>query len=442
MHDSRNALALAQKTLALVTGADQASVEVNDSDAAYSRFARNYVVENLASVSTTVSVTYVKNKRIGSSTTGDLSGAGLRAVVARAADVASHVPPNPEFVSLAEPGEAEGRAVQSVFATTAEATPDDRVDKLESVFQRMKRSSLSSAGFTTTQSQSIAVANSLGVHAAWDGTYAGIEIKAMAERTSGYAAFWTRDYASLDAAERAERAASKATVSREPANLEPGTYTVILEPPAFVDCINNLYYGFAVDAIKESQDSWMIDRLDKPVLSPNLTIVDDWSYPGVANASFASDGASTKRVVLVERGVPKAFVSSTYLAHKFKVENTGHDGYPTNAVVMPGTKTREQLIAETERGILISRTWYTRTVDPRLCTITGLTRDGVYLIENGRFTKTLKNFRFFTSMLKALADVELADTLYRSESSDAPQTLLVPTAKLAKFTLSAQTSFA
>jgi PmbA protein len=325
MTDARAALALAKKTLALVSGADQASVQVNGADAAYSRFARNYVVANLASVSTTVSVTFVKNKQQGLSTTGDLSETGLRAVVARASDVAAHVPANPEFVSLAVPG-AIGASARSVFAATAEATPADRIAKLKAVFARMERSSLGSAGFTTTQAHSVAIANSLGVEAAWEGTYAGIEIKAIAERTSGYADFWTRDYAVLDAAERAHIAAAKATVSDDPAGLAPGTYTVILEPPAFVDCINNLYYGFAVDKIKESQDSWLIDRLDKPLFSPNLTVIDDWSYPGVANQPFASDGAPTQRVVLVEKGVPKGIVSSTYLANKFGVENDRHAG--------------------------------------------------------------------------------------------------------------------
>jgi predicted Zn-dependent protease len=442
MADADEALALARKALSLVSGADQASVAVTSDDSAYSRFASNYVIENLAAVQTTVSVTYIKDKRQGTSTTGDLSDAGLRAVIDRAAGVAHRVPPNPEFVSLPRPGSLGRPSVRSSYAATAAATPDDRVAKLQTVFDRMQRSSLNASGFTMTESTASAVVNSLGVAAAWHGTYAGIEIKAIADRTSGYADFWTRDYGALDAAERADRAASKATVSSEPADLAPGTYTVILEPPAFVDCINNLYYGFAVDAIKEAQDSWMIGRIGKPLFSPNLTIVDDWNYPGVDNQPFASDGAPTQRVVLVEKGVPKNFVSSTYLANKFKVPNTGHDGYPSNAVVLPGTKTREQLIAETERGVLISRTWYTRPVDPRTCTITGLTRDGVFLIEHGKLTKTLKNFRFFTSMLGALADVELGNKLYRAESSDAPQTLLVPDAKIAKFTLSAQTSFA
>jgi predicted Zn-dependent protease len=443
MHNSsaHDALALAKRTLSYITGADQAAVAVNANDSAYSRFARNYVIQNIGSAGTTVSVTYVKDKRTGSSTTGDLSEAGLRAVAAKAADVSSRVPANKEFVSLAQPGPV-ARGEHSTFAATAAATPDTRVAKLAQVFARMKQSNLSSAGFTTTQSLSSAVVNSLGVASSWEGTYAGIEIKAIGERTSGYADYWTRDYDALDAAERADRAASKATVSNDPADFPPGTYTVILEPPAFVDCINNLYYGFDVNAVKENQDSWLIDRTGKAVLSPNLTIVDDWAYPLVSNAPFASDGAPTKRVVLVDRGVPVGTVSSTYSANKFKIPNTGHDGYPSNAIVMPGTKSREQLIAETERGVLISRTWYTRVVDPRTCTITGLTRDGVYLIENGKLTKTLKNFRFFTSMVSALGDIELGNKLFRSESSDAPQTLLVPDVKIAKFTLSAQTSFA
>jgi predicted Zn-dependent protease len=440
MPNAHDALALAKRTLGFITGADQASVTVDSSDQSYARFAHNYVVQDIGSLGTQVSVTYVKGKRQGTSSTGDVSDAGVKAAIARAADVASRVPANKEFVSLAKPGHV--LPVKSVFASTAAATPQTRVDKLQSVFARMKQSNLSSSGYTTTQQLSHAVANSLGVAASWEGTYSGLEVKAIADRTSGYADLWTRDYGSLDAAERAERAASKATVSADPADFPPGTYTVILEPPALVDCINNLYYGFDVSAVKENQDSWMIDRIGKHVLSPNLTIVDDWSYPGVENMPFANDGTPTQRVELVKAGVPLHTISSTYTANKFKVPNTGHDGYPVNAVVMPGKKTREQLIAETERGILISRTWYTRVVDPRTCTITGLTRDGVFLIENGKITKTLKNFRFFTSMLVALSDVEFGNRLYRSESSDAPQTLLVPDAKIAKFTLSAQTSFA
>lgn len=432
---------LARRVLGYATGADQVQVAVALDRSGYARFARNYVVQNLATTQGVVHITVVRNKRLGTVTTSDFSAAGLRTSVVDALAIAARLPVNREFVSLAKKAPLATPAT-SVFPATRDATPDDRVDKLLPVFARMERSKLLSSGFTTTQSAARAVVNSLGVDATHTSTYSGIEIKAIAAATSGFAEFFSRDYAAVDSAARADRAAAKATVSGEPQDFPPGTYTVVLEPPAFVDCLNNLLDGMNVGAVLEEKDSWLIDRIGKRVLSPNFTLRDDWSHPLLANAPFSADGTPTQKLTLVDRGVPRTYVSSTYLANKLHVPNTGHDGYPINAVVMPGTKSREELIASIERGMLVSRTWYTRLVDPRECTITGLTRDGVFLIENGKLTKSLKNYRFFTSMMTALADVELGKTLYLAESADTPTTLAVPDAKIAKFTFSAQTSFA
>lgn len=446
MRRSAEAIALAEKALKLITGADQAQVNVDFQDESYARFARNYVIQHLTERAGKISVAYVKDKRLGTATSGDLSDAGLRRVIATAAEIASRVPPNTEFVSFATKAPIPVPP-ESYFDVTANASPDARIDKLIPVFDRMKRSALHCSGFTTTQSAAQAVANSLGARALFDQTSSGIEIKAIAGATSGFAEYFSRDYTTLDSAERAEHAAAKATVSQTPQDFPPGTYTVVLEPPAFVDCLNNVLGAMDIQDIREGRDSWMIGRIGKQIFSPNLSIVDDWSHPLMANAPFDADGAPTQKVTLIENGTPKAYVTSTFYANKYHVPNTGHSGgrfglYPTNAVVMPGTKSREELIASVERGILISRTWYTRVVDPRQATITGLTRDGVFLIENGKLTKTLKNFRFFTSMLSALADVELGKTLYLAESADTPATLAVPDARIGKFTLSAQTSFA
>jgi predicted Zn-dependent protease len=441
MRNVDDARALAHHVLSLTIGADQAQVSVEFGDDAYSRFVSNYVAQNLSSSRGVVSLTYVKDNHIGNASTSDLSDESLRNLPKIAADIASRVPADKEFVSLSKGGTLPALP-KSVFASTADAGPDARIDKLMPVFERMRRSSLSSSGFTTTQSAVRAVVNTLGVDASFGETYSGLEIKAIAPNTSGFAEFFSRDYASIDSAERAERAASKATVSSDPQDFPPGTYTVILEPPAFVDCLNNVLGAMNAGAVLEQKSSWMVDRIGQKIFSPNLTIVDDWSHPLLANAPFAGDGTPTQKLRLVDAGVPTDFTTSTYLANKYKVKNTGHDGYPINAVVMPGTKSREELIASVDRGILISRTWYTRTVDSRDYTITGLTRDGVFLIENGKLTKSLKNFRFFTSMLSALQDIELGKTLYLAESADTPTTLAVPDAKIAKFTLSAQTSFA
>jgi len=442
MLNAAQSLELAEKVLRFAKGADQAEIDVQSGVAAYSRYARNYITQNLNQDATTVTCTFVSGKHVGNATSADLSDGGLHRLVSAAADVAHRSPANPEFVSLAAKAPI-AKNPPAVFFSTKNATPDQRVDKLLPVFGRMQRDGLNCAGYLTTQYGAQAVANSLGVRASYDGTTSGIEIKAMAPDTSGFAEYWSRDYKTFDTAERADLAARKATVSREPEDFPTGTYTVILEPPAFSDVLGGLLDAMNIQSVLEDKDSWMVGRIGKPILSKNLTIVDDWSHPILLNAPFAPDGAPTKKLTLIDRGVPKSYVSSTYFANKFKAPNTGHPGFPSNAVVLAGTKTREQLIAETDRGVLISRCWYTRVVDPREQTITGLTRDGVFLIEGGKLTRTLKNFRFFTSMLTALAQVELGNRIYFSgAAADGASQPAMPVAKIAKFTLSAQASFA
>ena len=197
MRSASEARALAHRVLGSVQGADQAQVAVDFEDAAYARFARNYVVQNLAQSQGRVDVTYVKDQHVGTASTSNLSDDGLKRVAAAAAEIASRVPVNHEFVSLARPAPIE-RPARSVYTATRDATPDDRVAKLLPVFARMQRSGLAASGFTTTQAGSVAVVNSLGVDAAHETTYGGIEIKAMAARTSGFAEYFSRDYASLD----------------------------------------------------------------------------------------------------------------------------------------------------------------------------------------------------------------------------------------------------
>ena len=437
------ALTLATRALAAAHDADQAQVTVSLSDASYARFAANYVTQNLQSVQTQISLTYHIGKQSGSTTTDDASDESLGRLVARARDIAKRVPPDTDFVSLPKAGRiaAPGR---SYFDSTAGATPDARVDKLLAVFKRMKQSQLSCAGYTTTQINTTAVANSLGVRAAFTGTLGGIEVKAVAPKTSGYGIFFSPDYDQLDSAQIADHAAMKATISAEPIDLAPGAYTVVLEANAFADALSAILEGMNAFSVLDDKDSWMIGRLGKPLFSPNLTLTDDWSNPLLANAPFdTGDGAPTQKVELIEKGVLKGYVSGTYLANKFKIPNTGHSSnFPTNAVVAGGTKSLEQLIASVERGVLISRTWYSRVVDPREATITGLTRDGVYLIENGTLKSTLKNFRYFTSMLAALKDVEFGSRQHLTGPGETGVPIVVPDAKIAKFNLSAQTSFA
>jgi predicted Zn-dependent protease len=440
MRDQDRALSLAETVLKAAAGADQAQVTVSIEDSSYARFGQNYVTENLESQQTNFTLTYYIGKKSGTVQSADTTADGIARTVAEAKEIAQRVPPDNSFVSLPKP-QSLPAGVPSFFAATAEATPDDRIEKLLPVFARMKRSGLVCAGFTTTQIGTLAVANSLGVRVAYTGTLGGIQVKAMAHDTSGYAESYGLDYSALDTVPVAERAATKATVSKLPADLAPGRYTVVLEPSAFQSAVKALLEGIDAGDVLDDKDSWMIDRIGKPVFSPNFTLRSDWSNPQLANPPFdPNDGAPVQRFTFIDKGVPVAYATSTYMANKFKIPATG---VANSMVIDPGTKSREELIASVERGVLVSRTWYERVVDPRQAAITGLTRDGVYLIENGKLTSALKNFRYFVSMVEVMKDVEFSNRAVLAEpEDDLGYQCVLPDAKIANFNLAAQTSFA
>ncbi len=443
MPERDRALALAERVLHAAKGADQAQVSVTIGDASYARFARNYVIQNLDALQTQITLTYYAGKRSGSITTDDASDASIARIVARAREIALRVPPDGRFVSLPKPAPV-APAAHAFDPATAAATPAERVAKLQPLFARMRASNLSSSGFLTTQINTLAIANSLGLRAAFTGTTCGLQLKAIARATSGFAEFYSPQLSRLDAEAVAERAALKATLSAEPGDLAPGSYTVLLEPSAFAAALKALTEGMGGFNVLDDKDSWMVGRFGKRVFSPNFTLRDDWSHPLFANAPFnTNDGAPTEKLTLIDRGVVKHYVADTYTANKFHVRDTGHPNFPVNAVVDPGTASREQLLASIERGVLVTRTWYERVVDPRTAAITGITRDGVYAIENGKLTRALKNFRYNVAMVEALADVEFSDVQVLSEpDADTQSSTVLPDAKIARYRISAQTAFA
>jgi len=441
--DRDRALTLAERVLRAAKGADQAQVTVNIGDASYARFARNYVIQNLDALQTQITLTYYAGKRSGSISTDDASDASIARIVARAREIAQRVPPDGGFVSLPKPARVAA-AMHGFDAATAAATPAERVAKLQPLFARMQAAKLSSSGFLTTQINTVAIANSLGLRAAFTGTTCGLQLKAIARATSGYAEFYSPQLGLLDAQAVAERAAIKATLFDEPGEIAPGTYTVLLEPSAFAAALKALTEGMGGFDVLDEKDSWMVGRIGKRVFSPNFTLRDDWSHPLFANPPFnQNDGTPTEKLTLIDRGVVERYVADTYTANKFHVPNTGHPNFPVNNIVDPGRASRAQLLASIERGVLVTRTWYERVIDPRTAAITGITRDGVYLIENGKLTRTLKNFRYNVAMVDALADVELSGTQVLSEpDSDTLVSTVVPDAKIARYRVSAETAFA
>jgi predicted Zn-dependent protease len=228
--------------------------------------------------------------------------------------------------------------------------------------------------------------------------------------------------------------------------VEPGAWTVILEPPAFSEFLALLMQHFSAQALDEGS-SFLRAGLDRMYFGENVNIVDDYAHPLAVGMPFDFEGTPKTRVALVESGMARNVVTDAYWARKLNLPNTGHalpapgeDGpQATNVVVLPGSKSTAQLIAETKRGLLVSRFWYIRTVDQRKATITGMTRDGTFLIEDGKLTHGVRNMRFNQSILEALRNAEFSCELARAGGYVFG--MVVPTAKVTGFRFSSGTEF-
>ncbi|HXW77056.1 MAG TPA: metallopeptidase TldD-related protein, partial [Candidatus Eremiobacteraceae bacterium] len=284
------------------------------------------------------------------------------------------------------------------------------------------------AGYVATRSDVIAVANSRGVRRSFRATDASVNIKAIGDDSSGYAEGFSRAIDSLRFDELAETAARKAKQGAKPISLDPGKYDVVLEPAAFREFLGYLSWAaFGAQALHEGS-SFMAGKMGERVMGGNVTIRDDFSNPLGDGMPFDFEGVPRSVVGIIVDGIARDVVYDSYYAAKMKHANTGHalpapnsEGpMPLNIAVAPGKRSTQALVNEIERGVLVTRTWYIRLVDQKKMLITGMTRDGLFLIENGAVTRGLKNMRFNESIVDALGRCEMASELVRSESTVLP----------------------
>jgi predicted Zn-dependent protease len=267
----------------------------------------------------------------------------------------------------------------------------------------------------------------------------------------GSAASWAKanspDVRAFDPLKLAARACEKAHRAVNPAEIAPGRYSVILEPAAVLDLIGFLFYDFAATAIRDKR-SCFNDRLGKNLFDKRISIRDDVYHPLQLGAPFDGEGMPRERVELVDRGVPRNLVYSRRSAKLARKKPTGH-GFalpneygeaPMNLVVSGGDSSIEQMIAATERGLLVTRLWYIREVDPYEKVMTGMTRDGLFLIEKGRVSCAVRNFRFNQSLLEMLRNVELLGPAVRATGEESFE-MVVPAMKIREFHFSEVTKF-
>jgi len=344
-------------------------------------------------------------------------------------------------------GPQKYQKVTNFYRSTVAATPQDRARAVARVCKMADAANQTAAGIFTTGFVQNVLANSKGLFARHEHTRAEFSVTILEDNSSGWAKANSADILNIDPDALFESASEKAAGSRKPQELAPGRYTAILEPSAVLDLVGSIFYDFAGTGVLDKR-SCLNDRMGKKIFGDNITLWDDVYHLLQIGAPWDGEGLPRQKVLLVDRGVPKNLVYSRATAKKMKTKPTGH-GFtlpnefgeaPMNLVFSGGDKSVDDMIRSTERGILVTRLWYIREVDPYEKVLTGMTRDGTFLVENGRVAGGIRNFRFNQSVIEALANVEMLGPAVRAAGEESFE-MVVPAMKINNFHFSEVTKF-
>lgn len=388
-------------------------VVITAQDSALTRFANNAIHQNVAESNLVLRVRRIIGKRVGIASTNRTDKQGLDELVEQAQANAQASPEDPDNPGL--PGPASYQAVSAFDQVTASYPAEQRARQVGEVCRMAKERGLNASGAFSTGSASLGVANSEGLFAYHPYTKVDFQTVIMSEDSSGRAQSSSWQVSEIPTADLGREAIQKAERGRHPQKIEPSPYTVVFDPYVTEDLLYMLdYFGMSAQAVLEGR-SWMNDRQGNQAMSERVSIWDDGLDPLGIPSPFDFEGAPKSRVDIVKGGVVNEPVYDRYTATKAGKTNSGHAMPPmmqnvgplaTNLFMAPGTTGVEEMIRSTERGLYITRFWYTRLVHPRDCVVTGMTRDGVFMIEKGELTQPVKNLRFTQSYVQALAQVE------------------------------------
>ena len=425
------------------------------------RFANNTIHQNVAETNEVASIRVAFDGKTARATTNRFDDESLKRAVHSAESIAKIQEPNPDLLPLAsaEEGKLEKPAPNRWFEHTAAITPADRAQAVGEIVAVAKKNKLTTAGIYSSAESVDGLINSNGLSTFHRRSSAEVSITMLADDSSGWQKFNSPNVRDLEHLHLAEVAAQKAKDSSSPEELSPGKYAVVLEPAAVLDLVGFMFWDFAGMAILD-QRSFLNNRIGTKLFGDNITITDDVYHPLQSGVPFDGEGVRRKQVTLVDKGVVKNLVYARGTAEKMrhsdyagkvgKIAPTGH-GFalpnemgeaPANIVFVTGggEQTIEQMIAETERGILITRLWYIREVDPYEKLLTGMTRDGTFLIEDGKAKHGIRNFRFNQSLIEMLSSVEALGRPVRASGEESFD-MVVPAMKVRDFNFTEVTKF-
>jgi predicted Zn-dependent protease len=395
--------------------AEQTEVLVAAEAGSLTRFASNRIHQNVHETSVSIRVRAVIGKRIGVAEGNDPSPQALQELAARAAHMARNAEPNGDFVSLPGPSGAP-RCLPTPAPATVNCSPEQRAAAARQMIDIARERNLVCAGQVATGHGATLVCNSLGVESYWESSRSRMRVVMQGPDSSGFAEELCADFAQLDAGALGRRAADKAVASAGPRELEPGAYTVILEPLAVEDMIATLaLYDLHALAHQEGR-SFTTRKMGQPVCGSNISLWDDGCDPRGLQRPFDYEGVPRQRVDLIKSGVLVGVTYDSFTAGREPgAVNTGHalpppntwGPVPMNLFLSTGEHSVEDMIAATDRGVLVTRFHYTNMVHPVHTVFTGMTRDGTFLVEKGQVVGGIKNMRFTQSILEALSHVDM-----------------------------------
>jgi PmbA protein len=450
------------------SSADEVEVLFSGGRFALTRFANNTIHQNVAEENHIVSVRTAFGGRTARATTNKFDDDSLRRVVESSEALAKVQHPDPDLLpmpdsrgtaSMADDGARATQLLSRYFTETATITPQLRADTVKKIVEVAQKYKLTTAGIFSSSESAEGIFNSRGLSDWHAQTLAEVSITMLGADSSGWQKANSPDVTNLDPLALAETAANKALDSAHPAEVPAGKYTVILEPAAVLDIVGFMFWDYSGMAILD-QRSFLTGRIGSKLFGENITIWDDVAHPLQTGSPFDGEGMRRQRVPLVENGIVKRVVYARSTAERMKhseqkdkagpIEPTGH-GFPLPNEMgeMPlnivfaapkNPQTLAQMIASTERGVLVTRLWYIREVDPYEKIVTGMTRDGTFLVEKGRVQQGVRNFRFNQSLIHLLSSVEAMSVPLRScgeESFD----MVVPAMKIRDFNFTEVTRF-
>jgi predicted Zn-dependent protease len=430
------AKALLKKVLSY-SKADECEVNILGETRGNLRYARNEVSTSGTLTNQNLQVQSSFGKKVGIATIDEFDEASIEKVVRRSEELARLAPENPEYVSILGP--QEYIKSNGYFESTANVSPDTRAEAVHKSLVLTREQKLVAAGFLEDQKGYNAMMNSKGLFAYYKSTNVNFSLTVRTEDStgSGYVIKGFSDINKLDTAEATKIAIQKSVGSKGAKALEPGKYTVILEPTAAVVLLENIYFDMDARSADEGRSSFSKaggkTKLGEKIVDERVTFYSDPIHPDLPVASWSGDGQAQKKMNWIEKGVVKNLSYSRYWAEKKGVKPVPN---PNNMIMEGGTATLEEMIKSTKKGILVTKLWYIRTVDPQTLLLTGLTRDGTFLIEDGKIKYPIKNFRFNESPIIMLNNLEILGKPERVVSTESNQSYMVPPMKIREFTFS------